>query len=161
MAGWRGTISAGDRRRSVYVSAEADDVLNNGGTITATSLRRADAAAPTTAAQKVVIVNGSPEILGLLETALDAGHYDVVFVESSEHAYSQIKRVRPNLVILCLHIDDLDGFQVLSMLKLDDETRGIPVLTYTTEYDGQGTEEQVAEPSDTEIFTPNTAMRMN
>ena len=88
-----------------------------------------------TLAQKVVIVNGSAEILELLETVLDAGHYDVVFVESSEHAYSQIKRVQPNLVILCVRIDDMDGFQVLSMLKLDEDTRDIPVLTYTTEYE--------------------------
>src|SRR6478672_1696408 len=71
-------------------------------------------------AQKVVIVNGSTEMLDALETALEAGHYDIVFVESSEHAYSQIKRVQPNLVILCVRIDDADGFQVLSMLKLDD-----------------------------------------
>ena len=65
----------------------------------------------------------APEILELLETVLDAGHYDVVFVESSAHAYSQIKRVQPNLVILCVRIDDTDGFQVLSMLKLDRDTR--------------------------------------
>lgn len=136
-------------------------MLITGATPTATSLRRADEAAATTAAQKVVIVNGSPEMLDLLETALDAGHYDVVFVESSQHAYSQIKRVQPNLVILCMHIDDLDGFQVLSMLKLDPDTRGIPVLTYTTEYDGQEEEEEVAEPSDTEIFRHNPAMPRN
>ncbi|HEV2985652.1 MAG TPA: hypothetical protein VGX46_14760, partial [Vicinamibacterales bacterium] len=68
--------------------------------------------APATAAQKVVIVNGSAEILELLETALDAGHYDVVFVESSQHAYSQIKRVQPDLVILCVRIDEVDDFQV-------------------------------------------------
>ena len=41
-----------------------------------------------------------------LENVLEAGHYDVVFVESSAHAYSQIKRVQPNLVILCVRIDD-------------------------------------------------------
>jgi len=114
-------------------------------------------------AQKVVIVNGSTEILELLESVLEAGHYDIVFVESSEHAYSQIKRVRPNLVILCVRIEDLDGFQVLSMLKLDEETRGIPVLTYTTEYEGQDAEEETAEeePSETEILVAKPAMRMN
>ena len=89
----------------------------------------------TTAAQKVVIVNGDAQILELLETVLDAGHYDVVFVESSAHAYSQIKRVQPNLVILCVRIDDLDGFQVLSMLKLDEDTRAIPLLTCLSEYE--------------------------
>ena len=103
--------------------------------------------------QKVVIVNGTAEILDLLESVLDAGHYDVVFVESSEHAYSQIKRVKPNLVILCVRIEGADGFQVLSMLKLDDETRDIPVLTYTTEYDGTESEEEMPEPSEAEMFT--------
>src|SRR5690242_9101019 len=95
--------------------------------------RNAETAQAATPAQKVVIVNGSAEILELLESVLEAGHYDIVFVESSEHAYSQIKRVKPDLVILCVQIDDLDGFQVLSMLKLDEDTRQIPVLTYTTE----------------------------
>jgi CheY-like chemotaxis protein len=115
-----------------------------------------------TLAQKVVIVDGNAEILELLETVLDAGHYDVVFVESSQHAYSQIKRVQPNLVILCVRIGDIDGFQVLSMLKLDDETREIPVLTYTTEYEGLLPEEELAdEPSESGMFTPKPAMQMN
>jgi PleD family two-component response regulator len=115
----------------------------------------------TTGAQKVVIVNGDAQILELLETVLDAGHYDVVFVESSAHAYSQIKRVQPNLVILCVRIDDLDGFQVLSMLKLDAATREIPVLTYTTEYEGQETEAEIPEPSETEMFAPQPTAWMN
>src|SRR5881396_1152075 len=112
-------------------------------------------------AQKVVIVNGSAEILDLLETVLDAGHYDVVFVESSARAYSQIKRVQPNLVILCVRIDDLDGFQVLSMLKLDADTRDIPVLTYTTEYEGKESEAEVPEPAESEMFAPQPPMWMN
>lgn len=126
---------------------------------TTETLRHAAAAAAT--AQKVVIVNGTPEILDLLETVLDAGHYDVVFVESSHHAYSQIKRVQPNLVILCVRIAEADGFQVLSMLKIDAETREIPVLTYTTEYDGQESDEEVPELSGTEIFTAKPAVWMN
>jgi PleD family two-component response regulator len=113
--------------------------------------------AATTASQKVVIVNGSPEMLELLETVLDAGHYDVVFVESTEHAYSQIKRVQPSLVILCTRMDDADGFQVLSMLKLDEETRAIPVLTYTCEGDGEETDDEPAEPADMELFPPSKA----
>jgi CheY-like chemotaxis protein len=115
------------------------------------ALRRADT--PATGAQKVVIVNGSSQILELLETVLDAGRYDVVFVESSQHAYSQIKRVQPNLVILCVQVDDPSGFQVLSMLKLDADTRDIPVSTYTTDYDAAEEEEEPAETTETEMFT--------
>ena len=120
-------------------------------------LRRAE---PTTA-QKVVIVNGSSQILELLETVLDAGRYDVVFVESNRHAYSQIKRVQPNLVILCVQVDDPAGFQVLSMLKLDPDTREIPILTYTTEPDAEDDTEEVAEPNESEIFAAKPAAWMN
>jgi len=102
-------------------------------TPTSAATTTSEKAAPSPAMQKVVIVNGSTDMLALLETVLSAGHYDVVFVESNEHAYSHIKRVQPNLVILCMCLEDHDGFQVLSMLKLDHETRRIPVLTYATE----------------------------
>jgi hypothetical protein len=135
-------------------------LTNSATSTTLAPYKRGTLSAPN-ATQKVVIVNGSTEMLELLETVLDAGHYDVVFVESSDRAYSQIKRVQPNLVILCVRIDEMDGLHVLSMLKLDGETRHIPVLTYTTEYEGQEREEEVAEPSDVEILTPKPAMQMN
>ena len=58
-------------------------------------------------------------------------------------------------------MQDGDGLQVLSMLKLDAETRGIPVLTYASEGDSDEAEEPVADPSDTEIFVPKPAVWMN
>jgi CheY-like chemotaxis protein len=126
------------------------------------SLNVTRATAAPAGAQNVVIVNGSAEVIELLESVLDAGRYDVVLVESSTHAYSQIKRVRPHLVILCIRMDDAEGLQVLSMLKLDEDTRDIPVLTYASE--GEPEEfvfEGAAEPSDVELFTPKPAVWMN
>jgi PleD family two-component response regulator len=121
----------------------------------------ADSIMTSPATQKVVIVNGSTDMLSLLETVLDAGHYDIVFVESNEHAYSHIKRVQPNLVILCIRIEDREGFQVLSMLKLDNDTRRIPVLTYTTEYEGQQTDDEPADVADLEMFVTANDELMN
>ena len=109
----------------------------------------------------MVIVNGSPEMLEMLETVLDAGHYDVVFVESSEHAYSQIKRVQPNLVILCVRIEDADGFQVLSMLKLDEETRHPGAHLHDRIRGVRSRKTTREEPTDVEIFAPKAALRMN
>ena len=79
--------------------------------------------ATATPAYKVVIVNGRVELLELFETVLDGSRFDVVLLESSEHAYSQVKRMRPHLVVLCLEMDDAAGFHVLSMLSMDDETK--------------------------------------
>ena len=119
------------------------------------------AAAPV---QKVVVVNGNTEVLGMLETVLDAGRYDMVFVESSDRAYSQIRKVLPNLVILCTRIEELDGFQLLTMLKLDAETKDIPILTYTTEYEGQDFDSaisQLAEDEEELLPAARPALRMN
>ena len=116
-----------------------------------------------TPVQKVVVVNGNTEVLGLLETVLDAGRYDMVFVESSDRAYSHIKQVLPNLVILCTRIEELNVFQLLTMLKLDPETRDIPVLTYTTEYEGQDFDAAISQLAEEEeqVFPNRPAMRMN
>jgi CheY-like chemotaxis protein len=113
--------------------------------------------------QKVVVVNGNTEVLGMLETVLDAGRYDMVFVESSDRAYSQIRKVLPNLVILCTRVDQLDGFQLLTMLKMDADTRSIPVVTCATENEGQDFDEvisQLAEDEE-ESFPSRPTLRMN
>lgn len=87
------------------------------------------------ALRRVVVVNGNPDVLDLLESALDGGRYDLSFADAGQHAYSLIKRELPDLVVLTVHIEALDGFQLLSMLKLDPATRDIPVVTLTAEVD--------------------------
>ena len=118
-----------------------------------------DQARRPSATQKVLIVNGSSDVLEALAPVLDAGNYDVVFVESSAHAYSQIKRVRPDLIILCVEIDDAVGLNVLSMLKLDADTRDIPVVTYTSAgFEESAEDEDEPEPP---MFAPRPALLMN
>ena len=121
------------------------------------------AGAPTTvrpASPQVVVVSKQSQLNGLLETVLDAGQYDVVFVESTEHAYSHIKRLTPHLIIVCLDIDDLDGFQVLSMLKLDADTKGIPIVTCTVSQDDQAAQDEALDPPD-DVFCQPAVMQLN
>jgi CheY-like chemotaxis protein len=115
--------------------------------------------------QKVVVVNGNTEVLGMLESVLEAGRYDMVFVEPGDRAYSQIRKVLPNLVILCTRIEELDGFQLLTMLKLDPDTSDIPVLTYTTEHEGQDFDTVLSSLAEDDamdnVFPSRPALRMN
>jgi CheY-like chemotaxis protein len=110
--------------------------------------------------QQVVVVSKQSQLNGLLETVLDAGQYDVVFVESTERAYSHIKGLSPHLIIVCLDIDELDGFQVLSMLKLDPDTRDIPIVTCTVT-----TETEVARDTSPElpddVFNQPATLQLN
>jgi CheY-like chemotaxis protein len=120
-------------------------------------------AVKSTPVQKVVVVNGNTGVLSNLETVLEAGRYDMVFVESGSRAYSQIKRVVPNLVIVCTRIDEPDGFQLLTMLKLDPKTRHLPVLTYTTECEGQDLDEAISALADDDdtLLPSRPALSMN
>jgi CheY-like chemotaxis protein len=110
--------------------------------------------------QQVVVVSKQSQLNGLLETVLDAGQYDVVFVESTEHAYSHIKRLTPQLIIVCLDIDDIDGFQVLSMLKLDNDTKNIPVVTCTVPQEEEVTQEESVDRRD-DVFSQPPALQLN
>src|ERR687897_2001076 len=111
--------------------------------------------------QQVVVVSKQSQLNGLLETVLDAGQYDIVFVESTEHAYSHIKRLTPHLIIVCLDIDDIDGFQVLSMLKLDNDTKSIPVVTCTVTQDDETMGDESLDRPDDVFGDQPAAMQLN
>jgi CheY-like chemotaxis protein len=68
-------------------------------------------------------------------------------------------------VILCTRIEELDGFQLLTMLKLDPDTSDIPVLTYTTEHEGQDFDAvlsaSIADDDGDNVFPSRPALRMN
>ena len=99
--------------------------------ISRSSTRAANAYQPAPRLRTVAVVSRNPEqqVVGAVMCAVD---HDVVVVELTDHAYSHIKQIRPDLVIVCLSGDDVDGCRVLSMLALDRETSTIPVLTHLT-----------------------------
>lgn len=110
-------------------------------------------------ALRVMIVNGTAEILTRLEPALELGRYDIVAVEPTATAYSRIKREQPDLVILCVRLDSAPDLHVLSMLKLDRDTRAIPVFTCAV--DDLPEEDEAPDGVDAVIFAPASAPRMN
>jgi len=79
----------------------------------------------------VAVISGQahPHAVHQLLGAVD---HDVILIESTAHAYAQIKRVAPDLVIVCLSGEDEDGCQLLSMLSLDQVTSRIPLVTHIT-----------------------------
>lgn len=94
---------------------------------------------------RTVAVLSTQPYAGILDRVLAGGNYDVVLIESIDHAYSQIKRGMPDVVILCLDVDDAAGFQILSMLKLDDLTSSIPVITCFTAPDATASTDDTLE----------------
>ncbi len=86
---------------------------------------------------RVMVVGGGPHVLPRVEPLLPAGAYDVEFVGLDEEPYGCILDDAPDLLVVCLRIEDTASFAFLSILQCDPATRGLPVLTYTTESEGQ------------------------
>ena len=91
---------------------------------------------------------------------LDENDYDVVFVESVARGYSRIKQLTPDLVIVFLAMDDVAACQLLSMLTIDGETSGIPVVTWTTRPEPSSGEDIFAEVT-RDLTCQITAVHMN
>ena len=75
-------------------------------------------------------VGGGADALAVVEPVLDGRAYEVEFVDTDDEPYATIAALRPDLVIVSLDLEDVAGFQLLTMLRLDPETAGIPVLSY-------------------------------
>jgi CheY-like chemotaxis protein len=117
-----------------------------------------------TAIQTVAVVNGGPEMVLLLDAVVAPGAYRIEFVGLSRRTQSRIRALAPDLIVLCTRIDDPAGFQLLTMLKLDEATREIPVLTFTTECEGQDYIDSAARMTEEDElpYPPHTAeLRMN
>jgi PleD family two-component response regulator len=103
--------------------------------------------------KRVAIVNGSLDLLAWLEPILGAGDYDVQFLDTSDAPFTDIRLLQPDLIVVTLRIEDPESFSLLSMLKLDPDTSRIPVLTYSTEFEGQRLQHAPGDSADEE-FTP-------
>ena len=116
--------------------------------------------------QNVVIVNGSADILDMLETAARRRSLRRRLRRESSRACvfaDQARAAEPRRSCAC-RIDDMDGFQVLSMLKLDEDTRVHSGAHLHDQVESASDEEEASEPSDAEMLFVGTkppAMLMN
>jgi DNA-binding response OmpR family regulator len=82
----------------------------------------------------VLIVEDVPDILKLLEATLKFKGYRVVTSMNGQEALDAIQREQPALVITDIMMPRLDGFGLVHRLRINPETREIPVIFLTATY---------------------------
>ncbi|MDQ2693432.1 MAG: response regulator [Chloroflexota bacterium] len=82
----------------------------------------------------VLIVEDVPDILKLLEATLKFKGYRVVTSVNGQEALDAIQREQPALVITDIMMPRLDGFGLVHRLRINPETREIPVIFLTATY---------------------------
>jgi two-component system response regulator GlrR len=84
---------------------------------------------PTKRKARLLVVDDDPGLLRLLTIRLRAENYDVEAVESASAALAALTRVRPDLVITDLRMDQMDGIGLLK--EVQSRAPGLRVIILT------------------------------
>lgn len=87
-----------------------------------------------TAQGYLLIVEDDPDILKLLETALTFDGYRVSTARNGAEGLAAVQKERPALVIADIMMPKLDGFGMVNRLRINPETRDIPVVFITATF---------------------------
>ncbi len=82
----------------------------------------------------VLIVEDVPDILKLLEETLRFKGYRTATARNGQEALEAVQRERPMLVITDIMMPKLDGFGLVHRLRINPETRDLPVIFLTATY---------------------------
>lgn len=87
-----------------------------------------------TASGYLLIAEDDPDIRKLLNTTLTFKGYRVVAVHNGREGLEFIQKERPLIVITDIMMPQLDGFGLVHRLRIDPQTRDIPVVFITATY---------------------------
>lgn len=81
--------------------------------------------------KKVMVIDDEPAIHKLLQTILEHEGFQIMGLEERKETRETVTKRKPDVIILDIMMPEVDGFQILKMLKEDEETKDIPVLILT------------------------------
>lgn len=85
----------------------------------------------TTPAVHVLIVEDDTFLANIYKTKFEMEGFQVSVAENGEAGLNDVKKKKPDIVLLDILLPKMDGFTVLKNLKSDDEVKNIPVILLT------------------------------
>jgi DNA-binding response OmpR family regulator len=77
---------------------------------------------------RIYVVDDEPDMVELLATVLRGDRYHVETYTDGRTALARVLEEPPDLLLLDLMMPDLDGFELLKLLRLDSRGRDVLVL---------------------------------
>ncbi len=82
----------------------------------------------------ILVADDIPDILALLDTTLKFKGYRVLTARNGLEAYEMIQKERPALLVTDILMPKMDGFSLVHRLRLDPNTRNLPVIFLSATY---------------------------
>ncbi len=80
---------------------------------------------------KILVVEDDPLISRMYQKIFSFEGFEVEMAGDGEEGWEKVKKVNPNLILLDIMMPKMNGLQVLEKLKLDPDTKKIPVVMLT------------------------------
>jgi len=77
---------------------------------------------------KILVVDDEQDVLDVLRLVLAKSGYEVLTATSGMEGLTQAESQLPDLIVLDIMMQQMDGWEVLKLLKLDERTSSIPVV---------------------------------
>jgi len=81
--------------------------------------------------KRILIIENNKNLLLILEDSFVSKGFQIIKTPLGKEGIELAKKEKPDAIILDILLDDIDGFEVLSMLREDPETHLIPIVVYT------------------------------
>jgi len=89
-------------------------------------------------AKTILVVEDDPDMRELIATHLQTAGYAVRTAANGLHAAAACVAVKPDLIISDVHMPRMGGFDMIKILKSEDEMKDIPVIFLTVDEGKRG-----------------------
>ncbi|MEO1367596.1 MAG: response regulator [Acidobacteriota bacterium] len=79
-------------------------------------------------ARKILAIDDEPDVLQVLSTVLERSGFTVATSPNGTDGLIKAHVETPDLILLDIMMEEMDGWETLRLLKLDERSRDIPVL---------------------------------
>lgn len=80
---------------------------------------------------KVLVADDSPDVTELLKHTLEYEDWEVVMAKNGKEALGMVFAESPDIILLDIMMPEMDGYQVVEVLRSHRTTRDIPILMLT------------------------------
>ncbi|KKP98978.1 MAG: Response regulator receiver modulated diguanylate cyclase [Parcubacteria group bacterium GW2011_GWD2_38_12] len=81
--------------------------------------------------KKALIIEDNKDMLSIIGDSFISRGFEILKTPSGKEGIELAKKEIPDVIILDILLDDIDGFEVLTILREDSDTHLIPIVIYT------------------------------